>query len=56
MVTKLARGDAPYVDFGVVTPHGKRRMKMHKFEAQVFVDNQLVMKQMKGPSTFDGER
>ena len=53
MVTKLARGDAPYVDFGVFTPHGKRHMKMHKFEAQVFVDNQLVRKQMKGPSTFD---
>ena len=28
MVTKLARGDAPYVDFGVFTPHGKRHMKM----------------------------
>ena len=53
MVTKLARGDAPYVDFGVFTPHGKRHMKMHKFEAQVFVDNQLVKKQLKGPATFD---
>merc|ERR1712194_576359 len=53
MVTKLARGEAPYVDFGVFTPHGKRLMKMHRFEAQVFVDNELVNKQMKGPSTFE---
>ena len=53
MVTKLARGDAPYVDFGVFTPHGKRHMKMLKFEAQVFVDNQLQSKMIKGPSTFE---
>merc|ERR1712194_834108 len=38
---------------GVFTPRSKRHMKMHKFEAQVFVDNQLVKKQRKGPSTFD---
>jgi hypothetical protein len=53
MVTKLSWGEAPYVDFGVFTPHGRRMMKMHKFEAQVFVDSQLVSRLMKGPSTFD---
>ena len=56
-VRELLRADsAPYVDFAVFGPYGKRQAKMLRFEAQVFVAGQLVTRQVKGPSNFDAWR
>ena len=52
LVTKLSRDEAPYVDFAVFTPHGRRQYRLHKFNAEVFVDGQLVKRELKGPMDF----
>ena len=47
---RLKTGEAPYADFAVFTPHGRRQAKLHKFEAQVFVGNQLTTRMLRGPA------
>ena len=49
---KIDNGKAPYADFAVFGPHGKRFAKIRKFDAQVFVNNSLQQRVMKGPSNF----
>ena len=56
MVAKLERGDAPYADFAVFTPHGRRQYRIHKFTAQIFVDGNLVTRELKGPANFEAWR
>jgi len=51
---KLATGEAPYVDFAIWSPFGKRGAKIRKFDAQVFVDNELKTRAIPGPSNFEG--
>ena len=53
---KLARGQAPYADFAVFVPFGKRIAKYHKFTAQVFVGGKLSLEALRGPSDFDSWR
>jgi hypothetical protein len=50
--TRLSSGTAPYVDFAVFGPFGKRFAKHRKFDAQVFVDNTLTNRLLHGPSDF----
>ena len=50
---KLASGDAPYVDLTIWCPFGKRGAKIRKFDAQVWVDNELRTKAIGGPSNFE---
>ena len=50
--TRLSMGTAPYVDFAVFGPFGKRFAKHRKFDAQVFVDNALTTRLLQGPSDF----
>ena len=40
---------APYVDFAVFGPHGRRAAKARKFAAQAFVDGELVTRMLTGP-------
>ena len=40
------------MDFAVFAPHGKRFAKIRKFDAQVFVNNQLQQRVMRGPSNY----
>ena len=49
---KISAGKAPYADFAIFVPHGKRFAKLRKFDAQVFVNNTLQQRVMKGPSNF----
>ena len=52
--TKLATDEAPYVDFAIWSPFGKRGAKIRKFDAQVFIDSELKTRQLPGPSNFEG--
>ena len=52
MMSRLDRGDSPYADFAIFQPHGRRLAKHHKFDAQMFVDGKLQVRQLKGPSDF----
>ena len=47
---RLSTGAAPYVDFAVFGPYGKRQAKLMKFTAQVFIGNELVTRQLRGPA------
>ena len=49
---KMDSGKAPYCDFALFTPHGKRVQKLLKFTAQVWVNNQLQQRVLTGPSDF----
>ena len=49
---KMDAGNAPYADFAVFVPHGKRFAKIRKFDAQVFVHNTLQQRVMRGPANF----
>ena len=51
--TKMAAGSSPYVDFALWGPFGKRLAKLRKFDAQIFVDNELKTKTLQGPSDFE---
>ena len=51
---KLATGEAPYTDFAIWSPFGKRGAKLRKFDAQAFVDNELKSRQLPGPSNYEG--
>ena len=50
---KLSTGDAPYVDLSIWCPFGKPGSKIRKFDAQVWVDNELRTKAIHGPSGYD---
>ena len=49
----LAKGDAPYMDFGIVGPYGKRATKRRKFSGKVQVDGQWVSKLLHGPADYE---
>ena len=49
---KMDRRSAPYCDFAIFCPNGRRMAKIRRFEAQVFVDNELRQKVLRGPSDF----
>jgi len=53
---RLKSGKAPYVDFAVFGPYGRRQAKLLQFTAQVFVHGELVTRQLKGPGTYQGWR
>ena len=50
--SRLTSGRAPYVDFAVFVPHGKRFAKIRKFDAQVFVNNSLQQRVLRGPGNY----
>ena len=50
--TKVDTGAAPYADFAVFVPHGVRFAKLRKFDAQVFVNNSLQQRVLRGPSNL----
>ena len=52
LASKLAKHEAPYADFAVFTPAGRRLVKLRKFEAQVFIDGELKTRTLRGPSDF----
>ena len=52
LASKLAKQEAPYADFAVFTPAGRRLHKLRKFEAQVFIDGELKTRSLRGPSDF----
>ena len=49
---KMDKRSAPYCDFAIFGPNGRRMSKIRRFEAQVFVDNELRQKVLRGPSDF----
>ena len=52
MKVKIESGAAPYADFAVFVPHGVRFAKLRKFDAQVFVNNSLQQRVLRGPSNL----
>ncbi|CAK0821592.1 unnamed protein product, partial [Prorocentrum cordatum] len=48
----LAQDEAPYTDFGIWGPFGKRTAKFLSFRAQVFVAGEWVTKVVQGPPNF----
>ena len=53
---RISSGGAPFADFAVFGPYGRRQAKLLKFTAQVFVNGELVAKQLRGPSNYEGWR
>jgi len=53
---RIAAGRAPFVDFAVWGPFGRRAAKLLKYSAQVFVEGQLQTRMMKGPASFESWR
>ena len=53
---RINSGKAPYVDFAVFGPYGRRQAKLLKFTAQVFVHGELVTRQLRGPGAHQGWR
>eukprot|EP00971_Amphidinium_carterae_P163487 3241901-Amphidinium_carterae.1 len=47
---------APYCDFAIWGPFGRRQGKLLRFQAQVFVYGELHTKMMAGPNTFEAWR
>ena len=47
---------APYTDFGVWGPFGRRQSKLLKYQAQIFVGGELQTKLMTGPPNFESWR
>ena len=52
LVHRIGSGKAPYADFAVFGPYGRRQAKIMRFTAQVFVAGELVTHQLKGPSSY----
>ena len=52
MMARLERNEPPYADFAIFQPHGRRLVKFHKFDAQIFVQGTLQSQRLKGPSSF----
>ena len=52
LASKLLKGEAPYADFAVFTPHGRRLHRLRKFDAQVFIDGALQTRALKGPCDY----
>ena len=53
---RINSGKAPFADFAVFGPHGRRQTKLLRFTAQVFVHGELVTRQLRGPGSFQGWR
>ena len=53
---RIGSGTAPFADFAVFGPYGRRHAKLLKFTAQVFVNGELVTKQLRGPANYEGWR
>ena len=49
----MASGRAPYTEFAVFGPYGRRYSKLRKFEAQVFVHGELTTRMLRGPASFE---
>ena len=52
----LRSDSAPYTDFGVWGPFGRRQSKLLKFSAQIFVGGELVTRMLTGPPNFTAWR
>ena len=48
---RIKNSGVPYVDFALFGPYGHRASILRRFEAQVFVDNHLQTRRLKGPSS-----
>ena len=53
---RLNSGKAPFADFAVFGPYGRRQTKLLRFTAQVFVHGELVTRQLRGPGSYTGWR
>ena len=53
---RMKMGKAPYADFAVFGPYGRRQTKLLRFTAQVFVHGELVTRQLRGPGSYHGWR
>jgi len=53
LAAKLQGKQAPYVDFAIFGPFGRRQSKLLRYTAQVFVNGQLQTRQLKGPEGFE---
>lgn len=53
VAAKVAMDEAPYTDFSVFGPYGKRLQRLMSCRAQIFIDNELVTKTIQGPSSFE---
>ena len=51
MMARLKKKQPPYADFAIFTPHGRRLVKYHKFDAQVFVQGTLQSQRVKARRT-----
>jgi len=49
---RIGAGKAPFADFAVFGPYGRRQTKIMRFTAQVFVAGELVTRQLKGPGSY----
>ena len=56
MIQTLNEDRAPYTDFAVWGPYGRRQTKHMKFTAQVWVGGELVTRQLTGPANFEAWR
>jgi hypothetical protein len=50
---KIADEEAPFADFGIFGPFGKKAAKLRKFDVQKLVGDQVITKYITGPSTYD---
>jgi hypothetical protein len=50
---KLQLGRSPFADFAVFGPYGNRMAKLRKFVAHMFIEGELVTKQIRGPANLE---
>jgi len=53
LAARLKAKQAPYVDFAVFGPFGRRTAKLMRFTAQVWVNGSLQTRQLRGPDSFE---
>ena len=49
LYARVAAGRSPFADFALFTPHGARFVRLHRFDAQIFLDNALTTKPLPWP-------
>ena len=53
---RMDAGRAPFADFAIWGPFGRRATKLLKYTAQVFVEGALQTRMLKGPSSYEAWR
>ena len=56
LLSVLASGRAPFLDFAVFGPFDEHEAKLRKYTDQVFIDGRLQTRLLHGPTSFEGWR